>query len=357
MALSSRALPHATGRSRDGQRLAAEGVSSATAYEGVAVVDGSEAHALDPHVFAGNPLDRSDNERRDPEWLAACLADDRARYLPFRDLQVLVRHGSPAELAWLAPQRLDPDLRERAVLLGLQDGVPHLAVDVSALSAPALDALAAGEESAEFAEARGVAAALPAGDAGVLAQARSLLDWHARHGFCAACGNATVPRLDGGMRRCEACGAEHYPRVDPVVIVLVTRGEHALLASPRARAGTMYTCIAGFMEPGESIEEAVRREVLEEAGVRVGAVRYHSSQPWPFPSSLMLGCHADAASEEIAVDLDEIADAKWFERDVVARALAASSSGWDATSGGSLAIPPPMTISHQLIRAWALPGN
>ena len=170
---------------------------------GVAVVDGSETRALEPDVFAGNPLDRSDNERRDPEWLVACLADDRARYLPFRDLEVLVRPGSPPELAWLGPERLDDlDVREQAVLLGLRDGVPQLAIDVSALGARALEALAADAENVEFAAARGVAAALPAGDSGVLAQARSLLDWHARHGFCAACGAATAPHLGGGVRRC-----------------------------------------------------------------------------------------------------------------------------------------------------------
>ena len=180
------------------------------------MVDYNEARTHEPPVFAGNPLDRSDNERRDPEWLAACLADERARYLPFRDLEVLVRHGSPPELAWVGRARLeDVAVRERAVLLGLRDGVPHLAIDVSALDAPALAALATDGQDApstEFAAARGVAAALPAGDSGVLAQARSLLDWHARHGFCAVCGGATAPRLGGGVRRCGACEAEHYPR-------------------------------------------------------------------------------------------------------------------------------------------------
>ena len=329
----------------------------------------SRPGALAPHVFAGNPLDRAENERRDPEWLAACLADERARYLPFRDLEVLVRQGqqgrggAPPALGWVGPSRLEEaGARQHAVLLGLREGTPQLAVDVSALDTAVLDALAAeaGDAEtgdAEFAAARAVAAALPAGDSGVLAQARSLIGWHARHGFCAVCGALTVPRLGGGARRCEACSAEHHPRVDPVVIVLVTLGERALLASPAARAATMYTCIAGFLEPGESLEEAVRREVLEESGVHVGAVRYHSSQPWPFPSSLMLGCHADAASEAIAVDQQEIADARWFEREVVARALVAAAGGSGAAAEVGFAIPPPMTISHQLIRAWALPGS
>jgi NAD+ diphosphatase len=288
---------------------------------------------LDPHVFAGNPLDRASNERRDAEWLAACLAHPDARYLAFRELEVLADPGPPPELAWRGADQLAAVEAPPPVLLGLRDDVPHLAVDVSALDGAALDGLAAGTA---FVEARGIAPGLSLADAGVLAQARSLVDWHARHRFCARCGGPTKPRSGGGARRCEACAAEHFPRVDPVVIVLVTRGERCLLARPGTRPGPMYTCVAGFMEPGETIEEAVRREVLEETGVAVGAV-----------------CHADATSGEIAVDLDEIADAQWFERADVAKALEASEAGWEVGVGAPFGVPPPMTIAHQLIRAWA----
>ena len=136
------------------------------------------------------------------------------------------------------------------------------------------------------------------------------------------------------------------------MIALVTLGDRCLLANPTARRAPMYTCVAGFMEPGETIEEAVRREVFEETGVRVGAVRYHSTQPWPFPSSLMIGCHADAASEHIEVDHDEIGDARWFARHEVRVALAAAGEGAGPAPAVGFGVPPPFTIAHQLIRAW-----
>ncbi len=301
------------------------------------------------NTFAGNPLNRSSNERRDRAWLEATLGDPDARYLAFRDLDPLVAGGeAPPRLAWRTRDAL-PDAEGSAVLLGVSDGTPHLAVDVSAAGAEALAALA---EADAFMAARDAGAALPQDETGILAQARSLLDWHARNGFCAMCGGETAPRLGGDMRRCTTCSAEHFPRVNPVVIVLVADGDRALLANPTARRAPMYTCVAGFMEPGETIEEAVRREVFEETGVRVGAVRYHSTQPWPFPSSLMIGCHADAVSEEIAVDHEEIGDAQWFTRDRVRVALASAGEGAGPSPEVGFGVPPPFTIAHQLIRAW-----
>ena len=301
------------------------------------------------NTFAGNPLNRSSNERRDRAWLEATLADPDARYLAFRGLDPLVRGGETSpRLAWRTRDAL-PGIEDSAVLLGVHDGTPHLAVDVSAVGAEALEALAGADA---FMGARDAGATLPQDETGILAQARSLLDWHARNGFCATCGDKTVPRLGGDMRRCTTCGAEHFPRVNPVVIVLVADGDRALLANPTARRAPMYTCVAGFMEPGETIEEAVRREVFEETGVRVGAVRYHSTQPWPFPSSLMIGCHADAASAEIAVDHEEIGDAQWFTRDRVRVALASAGEGAGPSTEVGFGVPPPFTIAHQLIRAW-----
>ena len=236
------------------------------------------------------------------------------------------------------------------MLLGLDDGEPRFAIDLTAVYEAALAApLANGRR---FAEVRGVAPDLSTDDTAVVAQARSYVDWHARHRFCAVCGGPTTPRNGGGMRVCGDCNAEHFPRVDPVVIVLIIDGDRCLLVSGRGRPGSNYTCIAGFMEPGETVEEAVRREVREEAGVEVAAVRYHSSQPWPFPASLMLGCHAEAASELIAIDPEEIKDARWFDRADVARALAFAAGEIEGESGLDFGVPAPFTISHQLIRAW-----
>ncbi len=306
------------------------------------------------NTFAGNPLDRSSNERRDRAWIEATLKHPDARYLAFRDLNPLVRGESSPQLAWRSRAQLARFHAPAPVLLGVRDGTPHLAADVTGVDAATLDTLV-GDDA--FIGAREAGAALPLAEAGILAQARSLIDWHARSRYCPACGGGTAPRVSGDMRRCGTCGAEHFPRVNPVVIVLVERGERCLLASPTARRAPMYTCVAGFIEPGETIEEAVRREVREETGVEVGAVRYHSSQPWPFPSSLMIGCHADAASTDIEVDHNEIGDAQWFTRDQVRSALATAEEGGGPSPDAGFGVPPPFTIAHQLIRAWVEAGE
>lgn len=308
------------------------------------------------HVFTGSPLDRAGNERRDRAWLDTQLAHPGRRFLALRDLEALVVGDSAPAVAWLEPDVLPDGTQEsEPVLLGLEDGAPRFAIDLTGLDEAALAGVRAGGR--RFAEVRGIAPDLPGDESAVVAQARSYVDWHARHRFCAVCGGATTPRNGGGMRVCEACSAEHFPRVDPVVIVLIVSGERCLLVSGVARPGSNYTCVAGFMEPGETVEEAVRREVREEAGVEVGAVRYHSSQPWPFPASLMLGCHADAASEAIAIDPEEIKDARWFGRADVARALDVAAGAVEGESGLDFGVPTPFTISHQLIRAWAGPSG
>ena len=170
------------------------------------------------------------------------------------------------------------------------------------------------EEGARFVDARTLAVLLPAADVGILGQARALVDWHARHRFCALCGAPTEHIEGGARRRCTRCPGRHYPRVDPSVIMLVEHEGRALLARRATAPGNRRSCLAGFLEPGESIEEAVAREVFEEAGVRVTDVRYVTSQPWPFPSQLMIGCRATALSDEVHVDGIEIASAEWFDR-------------------------------------------
>jgi NAD+ diphosphatase len=231
-------------------------------------------------------------------------------------------------------------------------GQPWCALDVTAHAADATRApeaeLAADAPSpladARWAELRAVALTADADVAALLAQARGLLAWHARHPRCAVCGEPTAAEEAGYVRRCTrvACGALHFPRTDPAVIALVTLGDRCLLANGAAWPASLQSAVAGYVEPGESLEDAVRREVREETGVTVGAVRYVSSQPWPFPSSLMLGFVAEAASETIRVDGEEVRSARWFSRAELDRAVA----------DGSVTLPSRMSIAWSLVEGW-----
>jgi NAD+ diphosphatase len=298
---------------------------------------------MDPIVFSGSPLDRVDAERRDPQWLAARLSDEATRFLPLWRLDPLVKTGEPRELAWARRALFeDLDAVPEPFLLGLAEGVAHFAVDLSSLEKP-MEELGLGAE-ARFEDLRAVALSLASQDAGIAAHARSLVDWHARHGHCAVCGGTTRAVLGGAQRNCVECSAEHFPRTDPVAIALVVDGNRCLLGRGPGWPEKMYSALAGFIETGESIEDAARREVLEESGVAVGDVRYVASQPWPFPSSLMIGLIGEATSTEITVDRTELADAAWFGCDTVRAALAGDTS--------QLIVPPPMAIAHHLMRAW-----
>ena len=294
-----------------------------------------------PHTFAGNPLDRAEYQRRDAAWLTAREQAPSSRFLPLHNLDVLLEGEDPARLAWVCGDAA-ASLKGPRFLLGLRDNVAHFAVDVVG----EVDALTQGDER-RFVDVRTAATLIASEDAGIAAQARAQVDWHARHGFCSVCGSPTEALRGGQQRTCGSCGADHFPRTDPVIIVVVTDGERCLLGQSHGRLSQMqmFSALAGFMDQGESIEEAVRREVLEEAGISVGAVRYHSSQPWPFPSSLMIGCHADALTTDLRPDDVEMQAVRWFDRATVRRALA----GEDA----ELRVPAPFAIAHHLIRAWA----
>ena len=294
-----------------------------------------------PHTFAGNPLDRAEHQRRDASWLAARERNPASRFLPLRDLDVLLEGEDPARLAWVSGDAAI-GLEGPRFLLGLRDETTHFAIDVSDDEGD----LAAGDER-RFVDVRTAATLLSAEDAGIAAQARAQVDWHARHGFCSVCGSPTEAARGGQQRNCGSCRAAHFPRTDPVVIVVVTDGDRCLLGQSHGRLSQMrmFSALAGFMDQAESIEEAVRREVAEEAGIRVGDVRYHSSQPWPFPSSLMIGCHADALTTDLRPDKVEMLSVQWFDRATVQRALA----GEDA----ELRVPASFAIAHHLIRAWA----
>jgi NAD+ diphosphatase len=299
-------------------------------------------------AFSGNPLDRASERRADAEWLAVTRANEKTRVLPLWKLQPLLLGPEGASestaLAFvegaLASGLGNPDATE--VFLGLNQGAACFARDISALPDPLAAALAS---LGHFRDARAAASLLSAAEIAILGQAKALIDWHNRHGFCANCGAKTA-LADGGYRRlCPLCKAEHFPRTDPAVIMLVTAGDRCLLGRNKRFAGGHFSTLAGFVEPGETIEEAVRREVLEEVRLRVGAVRYFASQPWPFPSNLMIGCYAEAETREIAVDGHEILTARWFERALVNKILSGESN--------EVSLPRRDAIAHHLIRTWA----
>lgn len=296
-------------------------------------------------VFSGSSLDRLDAKRRDREWLQTQLIEDATRILPVWNLSPLVRSDEP-RLAWATPAILDDHSGPDPILLGASDGRAHFALDISAVGEP-LEHYG-WDGVATFPDLRAASGTLPAEDAAVAAQARHIVDWHSRHGHCPGCGAATQVRDGGWSRFCTDCSTEHFPRTDPVVIMLVTDGERCLLGRQPGWPGNMYSALAGFVEGGEMLEEAVAREVGEEAGISVKDVRYVASQPWPFPASLMMGCRATATSTEIELDSHELESADWFSRDEARAALAGPTD--------RLMVPPPMAIAHVLLRRWVEEG-
>jgi NAD+ diphosphatase len=298
------------------------------------------------YCFAGNPLDRVSQRRQDAGWVTSLLEDPATRVLPLHGLKPPVRHSSATALDWqsIAPWRQLIDSGNTLILLGIRDGRAFFALDVASTEVPS-------DNGSIVMDARAAAPIIDGGEAAILAEARSLIDWHARHRFCAQCGTPSAVVSGGWVRHCPECKAHHFPRVDPVVIMLGVRGERCLLGRGHRRPGARFSCLAGFMEPGETLEEAVRREVLEESGIRIGRVRYLASQPWPFPSSLMMGFLGEALSEEITIDPEELAEVRWFDRDEV-RAMVERSRSDDPVPGLAT-LPPPLAIGHQIARRWA----
>jgi NAD+ diphosphatase len=285
------------------------------------------------HVYAGPYVDRASGLRKDPAWLAAAHADPATRYVPVWRSRSLVRH-EPAPAAVLLEREALSAAPGEAILLGRFRGAACFAVELIADEPPALAA------AAEFADLRLAGGLLPADEAGLLAYARAMVYWRERHRYCGACGAPTVATSAGHVMSCTRadCGTEFFPRIDPAIIVLVTDGERALLGRQASWPPGRYSTIAGFVEPGESLEDAVVREVHEETSVEVIEVEYHSSQPWPFPSSLMVGFRARAGATTVACPDGELEDARWF----TAAELAA----------GTPALPPPQSISFRLIADW-----
>jgi NAD+ diphosphatase len=308
-----------------------------------------DAFPLGQPGFVNNILDRAAHLRTKDDKLMALESDSRSRaYVVHRDSLIVAKDGDKTRALLSMDEALKAGANPGTIFLGLRDGAAVFGMGISQQAAEKL----VGRNDIEVADLRGMATqgTVPPGELSAIAMAKSMVNWHQRHGYCANCGQRTGMREGGWKRECPACKAEHFPRTDPVVIMLVTHGDKCLLGrAPRFLPG-MYSCLAGFVEAAETIEDAVRREVFEEAGIRCAEVSYYMTQPWPYPSSLMIGCVARALNEDIVVDRAELEDARWFSRDE--SRLMLSRQHPDGLAG-----PHPFAIAHHLLGRWVHDGT
>ena len=298
------------------------------------------------HVFSRNPLNRGEVERRDEELINQKSSDQNSLFIVMRDLNLLIDTSS-SKLVWLTREELDQkDVNSPSIFLGILDGIYHFAVSVTQDQFPDQQLLKT-NPSYRFTDIRTCGELLQSEDSGIAAQARIQMNWHDKYAYCSSCGFKTKMKRGGQARHCDKCTTDHFPRTDPVIIVVVYDEDKCLLGQSqgRLRSTNTYSALAGFMDQGESIEEAVAREVMEEAGIEVKNVKYHSSQPWPLPYSIMIGCHAEAASTNINMDTEEMTDVKWFTREEVLLALEGKSE--------NLRVPMKIAIAHHLLKDWA----
>ena len=297
-----------------------------------------------PHLgYTESRLARVAERRRDAIAAAAMSADANTGVYVMGGEMIVLKQGTPCEALFTFEEARALAPIVETVFLGLDDGAPRFGVGLAPDDAAALKT----RSDLVVTDLRSIAVqGLVAGEhLPPIAEAKAVLHWHARHRFCSNCGAPTVV-VDAGWRRdCAQCQAQHFPRTDPVVIMLAIDGDDCLLGRSPRFIPNMWSCLAGFLEPGETIEDAVRRETLEEASITTGRVRYLASQPWPFPSSLMIGCYAEATSREIVVDTEELEGARWFSKEELARMLMRRHEA-------GLTTPPPVAIAHHIIRSF-----
>jgi NAD+ diphosphatase len=303
-----------------------------------------ESFPLGQPGFVNNILDRAAHLRGSDEKLLALEANPTSRaYVVHRDSLVVKKEGEATRALLSLDEALKCGANPGTIFLGLRDGAAVFGMGISAKAAEDLMT----RNDVAVSDLRGMATTgvVPPGELSAIAMAKSMVNWHQRHGYCANCGQRTAMKEGGWKRECPNCKAEHFPRTDPVVIMLVTHGDKCLLGrAPRFLPG-MYSCLAGFVEAAETIEDAVRREVFEEAGIRCTDVNYYMTQPWPYPSSLMIGCTARATNEDIVVDRSELEDARWFDR--AEAKLMITRKHPDGLAG-----PHPFAIAHHLLGRW-----
>jgi len=293
--------------------------------------------------FALGDYDRAQHLRDTAADQARLMADPRARTFVFCGEVPLIKDGDPLDPLFAMQGYPGQGSAQRPIFLGLDDGAPRFAVEVPASLADTLKT----DEALKLIDLRTIAvqALFDGRVTAAFATAKALMFWHRTHAFCSQCGKPSEPAKAGWQRNCPHCGAQHFPRTDPVVIMLAVDGERCLLGRQGRFPPGWYSCLAGFVEPGETIEAAVRREIQEETAVLTGAVDYLFSQPWPFPESLMIGCVAQATSDAITVDTHELEDARWFTRDDVRMMVA-------GTHPDGYFCPPTMSIASHILRHW-----
>ncbi len=308
----------------------------------------------EPNFFAGGAFDRAGLQRKDSDWISRLMNDPATRMIPvWRDRHLILIKPEP-EPVFLTPADVPVLAKDdqHMALLGIVEDRAVFAFDISHIEEPLSRPELTGR--GEFIDIRDVGSLLSRADAQLMAFARALFYWHRRHVFCGLCGAPTVSGEAGHVRKCTNadCATTHFPRTDPAVIMLVIDGDKCLLGRRPGRQNFMYSTLAGFVEPGESLEEAVAREIMEEAGIQITNVRYAHSQPWPFPANLMLGFYADAASTDISFNTDELADARWFDRDEVRELMVVRDRAESERLGGALHLPRPVSIARRLISEW-----